>query len=133
MILHSFRSNQISGLSSDVPYPRVKQGQQMGGFVAETFIIAVAISNWHGKLSESTMFQQNSDRTAIFTCQQTLYLLYGQYLQLASLREKVLCEIPVGGSALKLRPYRKIVPRNKFNNQRIILQFIPYYSEVYIK
>jgi len=41
----------------------------VGGFAAETLIVFAAISSEHGKVSESTMFQHYSDRTALFTGQ----------------------------------------------------------------
>ena len=41
----------------------------MGGFAAETHIIVAAIKSGQGKVSESTKFQQYSDRTALFTDQ----------------------------------------------------------------
>jgi hypothetical protein len=65
MVLHSFKSNYISEHSFDVRYARVKQGLCMGGFAEEPPIIAYARTSGHSKVSESTMFQQYSDRTAL--------------------------------------------------------------------
>jgi hypothetical protein len=65
MVLHSFKSNYISGHSFDVPYARVKHGQYVGGFVEGKPIIAAARTTGHSRVFESTMLQQYSDRTAL--------------------------------------------------------------------
>jgi hypothetical protein len=58
----------------------------VGGFAAETLIIAAAITSGHGKVSERTMFQLYSDRTALFTGQYTPYFLWT--VSLTSLAER---------------------------------------------